>query len=628
MCGLAGVVSPGRAATSLSACLERMCGALGHRGPDGMGTYVADGVALGHTRLAIIDLSESGRQPMTNEDGSLYLVVNGEIYNYVDLRADLQARGHAFKSHSDSEVILHLYEEYGEDCVQQLEGMFALALWDAPRRRLLLARDRFGIKPLYVAQQGEALYFASELVAIRRGGSVAAEIDPQAVYAYMALSYVPAPLSAFRGVQKLLPAERAVWANGQLRRQIYWSPRPVHGPSRRADAVEALAQRLEASVRAHLVSDVPVAAFLSGGVDSSCIVAMAQRHAKMETLCVSFPDPGVNEAPIARAVASHLGTKHHEVALHLDPVRLLSQAVAFMDEPFADSSALATFAVCRAAREVGKVVLSGDGGDEVFGGYTGRYRVAALQATFPRPGALASVLRRVPPWRSGRRSALPTMLALASLTDVERFVAERQISTARERSALFGTAQQGEAEQRLREIPSLAIRHAAEWHPVHRALWVDIATSLPDDMLTKVDRMSMAHGLEVRVPLLDHHVVEFALSLPPAWLVSALPVEGKRLLRQVAAPLLPPRILDRPKRGFVVPLNRWLESRFLALLDECCLAPGAAVTTWMDGRGVSALRHSPVGETPRQELYALLVLELWLRRLRDGAGDGRCLPIS
>jgi len=226
-----------------------------------MGTYVADGVALGHTRLAIIDLSESGRQPMTNEDGSLYLVVNGEIYNYVDLRADLQARGHAFKSHSDSEVILHLYEEYGEDCVQQLEGMFALALWDAPRRRLLLARDRFGIKPLYVAQEGEALYFASELVAIRRGGSAAAEIDPQAIYAYMALSYVPAPFSVFRGVQKLLPAERAVWANGQLRRQIYWRPRPVHVPPRRADAVEALAQRLEELALELLAAVVLIAIF-------------------------------------------------------------------------------------------------------------------------------------------------------------------------------------------------------------------------------------------------------------------------------------------------------------------------------------------------------------------------------
>jgi asparagine synthase (glutamine-hydrolysing) len=617
MCGIAGIVSPGRPATSLTASVERMCAALRHRGPDGTGTYVADGVALGQTRLAIIDLSERGRQPMTNEDGSLHLVVNGEIYNYADLRADLHARGHSFKSHSDSEVVLHLYEEDGDECVQRLEGMFALALWDAPRRRLLLARDRFGIKPLCVAEQGEALYFASDLVALRRGGGAASDIDTQAAYAYMALSYVPAPLSIFRGVQKLLPAERAVWANGQLRRQIYWRPRPVRVPARRADAADALAQRLLASVRAHLVSDVPVAAFLSGGVDSSTVVALAQRHAKLETLCVSFPDPGLDEAPIARAVASHLGTKHHEVTLALDPVPLLSQAVAFMDEPFADSSALPTFAVCRAAREVAKVVLSGDGGDEVFGGYTGRYRVAALQATLPWPGRLARALRRVPPWRSGRRGALPTMLELASLTDAERFVAERQISTARARSALFGTAQQGEAEERLREIPSLAIRHAADWHPVHRALWVDIATSLPDDMLTKVDRMSMAHGLEVRVPFLNHHVVEFALALPPAWLVSALPVEGKRLLRRVAAPLLPPRILDRPKQGFVVPLNRWIQSHFRSLLDGYCLAPDAAVATWMDRRAVSALLRSPLGETPRQELYALLVLELWLRRLRE-----------
>src|SRR5437899_7786667 len=318
MCGIAGIVSPGRPPASLTAAVEHMCAALHHRGPDGTGTYVADGIALGHTRLAIIDLSERGHQPMTNEDGSLHLVVNGEIYNYVGLRADLQARGHAFKSHSDAEVVLHLYEEHGEDCVQRLEGMFALALWDAPRRRLLLARDRFGIKPLYVAQQGEALYFASELAAIRHGGNVAADIDPQAVYAYMALSYVPAPFSIFRGVQKLLPAERAVWANGQLRRQIYWSPRPVPVPSRRADAADALRERLEASVRAHLVSDVPVAAFLSGGVDSSTVVALAQRHATMETLCVSLPDPGRDEAPIARPVASHPGAKHHDVQLAPD----------------------------------------------------------------------------------------------------------------------------------------------------------------------------------------------------------------------------------------------------------------------------------------------------------------------
>jgi len=355
-------------------------------------------------------------------------------------------------------------------------------------------------------------------------------------------------------------------------------------------------------------------------VDSSTVVAMAQRHAKMETFCVAFPDSGLDEAPIARSVASHLGTKHHEVMLHLDPVALLSQAVAFMDEPFADSSALPTFAVCRAAREVAKVVLSGDGGDEVFGGYTGRYRVAALQATLPGPGRVAGVLRRIPPWRSGRRNALPTMLELASLPDVERFVAERQITTAQDRAALFGTSHHAEAEPGLREIPVRALGQARDWHPVHRALWTDIATSLPDDMLTKVDRMSMAHGLEVRVPLLDHHLVEFALSVPPAWLVSPWPVEGKRLLRDVAGPLLPPGILNRPKQGFCVPLNDWLGHHFFPIFDALCLAPEARLADFVDRRALNLQRHRPLGSAPREDLYALLVLELWLRRLQDAAG--------
>ena len=617
MCGIAGILAPGRPAATLAAQVARMRMAMQHRGPDGMGSFIADGIALGHARLAIIDLRETGQQPMANEDGSLHLVVNGEIYNYRQLRSDLQARGHRFRSHSDSEVVLHLYEEYGDDCLHHLKGMFALALWDAPRHRLLLARDRFGIKPLYLAQQGEAVYFASELTALIRSGEIQVELDRHALYSYMAFSYVPAPLSILKGIQKLLPAERVVWEDGKLVREIYWTPQHTKVPDRRAEATEALAQRLDASAQAHLVADVPVAAFLSGGVDSSTVVAMTQRHAKIQTFCVSFPDSGVDEAPIARAVAAHLGTQHHEVTLHLDPMDLLSKAVAYMDEPFADSSALPTFAVCQAARQVAKVVLSGDGGDEVFGGYTGRYRVAALQAVLPWPRLWVRGLRCLPPWRSGRRSSLPEMLDLASQPDAERYVAERQITSAADRASLFGHDSVAGYEVGLRDVPAAAIRHAAEWHPVHRALWMDLATSLSDDMLTKVDRMSMAHGLEVRVPFLDHHLVEFALSLPPSWLVSPWPVEGKRLLRQVAAPMLPPGILNRPKQGFVVPLNRWLERYFFAVFDACCLAPSAELAQWMDPRAIHALRHSSLGEKPRQELYAFLVLELWLRRARD-----------
>lgn len=621
MCGIAGIVSPGRLSASLSGEITRMTLAMPHRGPDGMGSFVADGVALGHTRLAIIDLKETGRQPMTNESKTLHMVVNGEIYNYRQLRTELQARGHTFRSTCDSEVILHLYEEYGEECLTRLDGMFALALWDAPSRRLLLARDRFGIKPLYVAQRGDSIYFASELTALIRSGAFPVDPDPEALYAYMALSYVPAPLSIVRGVEKLLPAELAVWTDGQVSRRTYWAPQRILVPRKRAEAVAALESLLDASVQAHLVADVPVAAFLSGGVDSSTVVALAQRRHKMQTFCVSFADSGMDEAPIARQVAEYLGTQHHEVTLRPDPEELLFQAVAHMDEPFADSSALPTFALCQAARQAAKVVLSGDGGDEVFGGYTGRYRVAALQAALPYPGRLGGWIRHLPPWRSGRRRSLPDMLALAGLPDAERFVVERQITSAPARAGLFGKRRAAEGEPRLRAIPETAIRQSRRWHPVHRALWMDLTTALADDMLTKVDRMSMAHGLEVRVPLLDHRVVEFALSLPPSWLVSPWPMEGKRLLRSVAAPLLPPDILQRPKQGFVVPLNRWLKERFLTLFDEQCLGPESALGNWMDRRSIAAMRSSPVAEQPREDLYALLVLQLWLGRAKSLSGS-------
>ncbi|WP_447972469.1 asparagine synthase (glutamine-hydrolyzing) [Nitrospira sp. Kam-Ns4a] len=617
MCGIAGIVAPGKPAALLEDQVRRMALALRHRGPDGQGVVALDGVALAHTRLAIIDLRETGRQPMVNEDGSLHLVVNGEIYNYRELRANLQQRGHGFRSASDSEVILHLYEDYGDDCLSSLDGMFAFALWDASRRRLLLARDRFGIKPLYVVETDGGLAFASELIALVRGGMVGAEIDPQALYEYMALSYVPAPRTILKGARKLLPAERLVWHGGQSERRIYWIPKRTAWRGSRQEAREALAGLLDSAVRSHLVADVPVAAFLSGGVDSSTVTAFAQRHGKLDTFCVSFPDTGLDEAPIARRVADHLGTRYHEVTLRPDPSDLFAQALASMDEPLADASALPTFALCQAARPMAKVVLSGDGGDEVFGGYTGRYRVAALQAALPGAGGLARWLRRMPPWRAGRRRALPDMLELAALPDAERFVREREITSAEDRLALFGPERASGGEPALRLLPGPALQVTDGWHPVHRALWLDLATPLADDMLTKVDRMSMAHGLEVRVPFLDHRLVEFALSLRPEWLVSPWPVEGKRLLREVVRPRLPPGVLDRPKQGFSPPLDRWFRDGLLARFDAECLGPGSHVTRWMDAQAIVALRRRAPSAEPRYDLYALLVLEGWLRRMNS-----------
>lgn len=614
MCGIAGILSLGKNTENLQERVLRMRSFLSHRGPDDVGIYSDGGIALAHARLSIIDLA-GGQQPLHNEDKTIYLVANGEIYNYKLLRKKLLSQGHKLLTQSDCEVIVHLYEDEGESCVRHLKGMFAFALWDARQRKLLLVRDRFGIKPLYAATLENHFCFASELTSIVQSGLIKKEVDPQALYAYLTFSYVPGPKSILKNIHKVQPAERLIIQNNSIKKDIYWQPREVYVPRKKSEAIAELASLLEKSVCSHLVSDVPVAAFLSGGVDSSGIVAMAKRHTDIETFCVSFTDSEIDESHIARQVANHLKTRHHEVSIKVDPAKLLTEAVNYMDEPFADSSALPTFAVCQAARNIAKVVLSGDGGDEVFGGYTGRYRVAALKAVFPMPEILASGLRQLPPWRSGRRRSSPEMLDLAALAEEDRYVLERQITVASDRADLFGQSHTDAYERELRDIAARPHANFNFKHPVHRALWMDLMTSLPDDMLTKVDRMSMAHGLEVRVPFLDHRLVEFSLSLPPNWLVSPLPVEGKRILREVVNPLLPNGILNRPKRGFVVPLNNWIEEHFFHIFDDVCLSTNSFLTGLLDHRAILNLREKPLKEKPRHDLYALLVLELWLRRI-------------
>jgi asparagine synthase (glutamine-hydrolysing) len=614
MCGIAGIVSTEHSAKELERNVICMRDSLGHRGPDDVGLYSNDGIALAHTRLSIIDLA-GGQQPLANEDATIHSIVNGEIYNYKNLREILLSRGHRLQTKSDSEVIIHLYEDEGEKCLEYLDGMFAFALWDERQRKLLLARDRFGMKPLYFATVKNTVCFASELTALIRARLFKAEVDPFALYSYLTLSYVPGPWSIFKGIQKVQPAERIIVSNGSVERKTYWTPQEVTVPRKRLMAVEALSEQLQESVCTHLVADVPVAAFLSGGVDSSSVVAMAQRHTRMETLCVSLPQTEIDEAPIARRVANHLGTNHHEVNITTDPATLLYEAVEYLDEPFADSSALPTFAVCRAARNIAKVVLSGDGGDEVFGGYTGRYRISALKATIPLPGMLARGLRKLPPWRTGRRRSLPEMLELATLPDEELYIVERQITSAADRAKLFGAKKAFEYELALSEFARKLVAKFVHKHPVHRTMWMDITSSLPDDMLTKVDRMSMAHGLEVRVPLLDHRLVEFALSLPPSWLVSPWPVEGKRILRQMVAPFLGESFIKRPKQGFSVPLNSWLSRYFLKIFDDICLSSEAYISDFIDRKTTIELRQRPLDDQPRKDLYALLILELWFRKI-------------
>ena len=614
MCGIVGILAPRMTEADLTELLVKMRQKVAHRGPDNNGMFVTDGVALGHTRLSIIDLKE-GQQPVYNENGTIQLVINGEIYNYKALRQMLRSQGHKLRTESDSEVLVHLYEEKGKDCLNYIDGMFAFALWDSNLNTLMLARDRFGIKPLYFAITKDGLFFASELTAIAHSGLIQKQIDPQAVYAYLAFSYIPTPISIFKTVKKVQPSERILFHGGKIEKDIYWRPKAGNPPRNRSEAVKELDWRLENSVRAHMAADVPVAAFLSGGVDSSTVVAMAQRNGNVETFCVSFPGTDFDEGPIARRVSRHLNTYHHQVDISVEPKQLIQDAIGFMDEPFADSSALPTFAVCRAARNIAKVMLSGDGGDEVFGGYTGRYRIAALKGAFPCPYILSRLLRQIPPWRNGKRSSMPQMLALAALPENEHYVVDRQITTPEQRALLFGEKAFSLSEPMLRNFSEQALLGVDFRHGVHRALWQDIRTSLADDMLTKVDRMSMAHGLEVRVPLLDHRLVEFALSLPPRWLVSTLPVEGKRLLREVAGPLLPPGVLDRPKQGFVVPLNNWLREVLLDLFDELCLKANSHLVDWMDRQAIFKLRRGVIADQPRYDLYALLIFEMWLRRL-------------
>ncbi len=611
MCGIAGIVGK-HDESVLRQRITRMNNAMRHRGPDGEGCFAQDGVGLGHVRLSIIDLSDAGKQPMSNEDASLWISVNGEIYNFQELRSDLKKRGHTFRSGSDSEVIVHLYEEYGEAFPQYLDGMFAIALWDSKAKKLMLVRDRFGMKPLYYTHQKDSFVFASELTALMASGLAEETYDDLAIYGYMALGYTPAPKSIYKHVMKVMPAECVVFDGKSIRNWRYWYPERVDVPHRYGDAVEALQGLVEESVSKHLVSDVPIASFLSGGVDSSLISALAIQHQPLNTVCAAFPGSDVDESSVALDVAKHIGSHHHTIALNMEHKSLYKQATTFLDEPFADSSAMPTYAVCEAGRKIAKVMLSGDGGDEVFAGYTGRYRVAALKSSVPKPAWIASMLRQLQPWRSGQRRSLPEMLDMASLDEAERYICERQITTAEQRLSLFGKQQFEQGEAWLQEIAKHALRLCQFTHPVHRALWMDLSTSLSDDMLTKVDRMSMAHGLEVRIPLLDHHLVAFALSLPSKWLVSARAIEGKRILRDVTAPLLPDGILQRPKQGFVVPLNHWLEKGLKDVWKEVDISLFEHV---MHSEALAETWHKP-SQYPRQDIYAMLTLGHWMQQHR------------
>src|SRR5262245_26834301 len=604
MCGICGTASTGRAIDPDR--LAAMSATLAHRGPDSDGMFVDGNVGLAARRLSIIDL-ETGDQPIANEDGSVVVVQNGEIYNYAELTHELVRAGHRFRTHGDTEVLVHAYEEWGTAFAERLRGMFAVAIWDAGERRLVLARDRFGIKPLYYRVEGDALEFASELRALPRG-----EIDLDALEGFLAFNCVPAPFSIFRDTRKLPPGHFLTW-NGTVEVQRFARPAPsleTRGEDE-AELIEELRARLRDSVRAHLVSDVPVGVLMSGGVDSCTLAALAAEETSepLRTFSIGFEEASFNELDDARLVAERYGTIHRELVLRPDAALLLPELAAAFDEPFADSSALPTYLVSRLAAEEVKVALSGEGGDELFGGYH-TYAASLLAERFAGAAALARPLvERLP--ASTRKASLDyrakRFVRAAPLPPLERHHGWKEILSADVRTELTGRRSEFDPVDLLRA--RFAETEGAEL--LARLQDVDVGTYLIDDLLVKTDRASMAHSLEARVPFLDTVVSNFAFALPTRHRVRGL--SKKRLLRKAADPLLPSRIVNGRKRGFSIPAAAWLKGELEPFARETLAPDVLRRQGFFQPEPVRRLLDDHVAgrEDLSRQLWGLLAFTLW-----------------
>ena len=594
MCGIAGRVSL-RPRVDREA-LRRAAALLRHRGPDGAGEYVGRGVGFAHTRLAIVDLA-GGAQPMLGEDGQTVVLFNGEIYNHADLRKQLGS--HSFTTHSDTEAIVHGFEEWDLGIAARLRGMFAIAIWDARNERLVLIRDRVGIKPIYYAElRGGDLVFASDVRALLAWPDVPRDVDEAAVSQYLALRYVPAPATTLRAVRKLPPGSILTWQRGQYRIEPFWDL-PLAAPTARISEREALAEldaRIDESVDLRLMADVPLGVFLSGGIDSSVVTAAMARQAggRVKSFAVGWRG-GDSELPAAALAAQAIGTDHHEVTLDSDEVmNELPAIIRRLDEPVADSAAVPLYFLSRAAREHVTVVLSGEGGDEAFAGYITyprnllAERVHRTLAHLHLDGAVAAMVPHV------RHARLARALRMAALPLPERYIGVTRALDSHREHAVHALAPLW---ARTASLPVL-----------RRMLYVDTKVWLPDDLLVKADKMTMAHSLELRVPLLDHKLLEWAWRLPDRFL------DGKRLLRRIAARSLPPSLLFRKKRGFVNPVTDWLRGPLRGFAHEVCTSSRAMCPL---GRA-ETLRlldaHRAVGAFGG-EVWALVVLELWRREV-------------
>jgi asparagine synthase (glutamine-hydrolysing) len=625
MCGIAGRFNYDPLRPVDRDVLEAMTDVVSHRGPDAAGYHVAPGIGLGHRRLSIIDLS-TGDQPLANEDGSVWTVFNGEIYNFADVRRELMAHGHQFRTGSDTEVIVHGYEQWGARCVEKFRGMFAFAVWDARARRLMLARDRVGVKPLYYAElPGKGIVFGSELKSLLEDPEVPREWRPDAIDAYLTLLYIPAPATIYRGIHKLEPGHVLLAERGALHVSRYWDLEFTGdgNAAREADYLEELDGLLRESVALRQIADVPLGAFLSGGIDSSAVAAYMVETSPQApvTISVGFDHAAYDELAHARRVAEHLGCDFHPRTVTPDIVTLLPKLAWHFDGPFADSSAVPTYYVSKAARELVTVALSGDGGDELWAGYT-RHRVERFEqsarAALGPAAAVAGLLGRALPLSvKGARSL--------------RHLAENpaQAYAIKHAYGMF----EPDAKTRL-YAPDFAasVRHAdpfamfrdayarcASSDPLDRGLYVDVHTYMVDDILTKVDRMSMAVSLEAREPLLDHRLLEFAARVPTS--LKLKDGRGKYLLRKALQRKVPPEILERGKHGFEAPIGEWLRGP-LAPMADALLSDGRLRDRGVLNDGeVSRLwtEHRDGRADHRHRLWQLMMLELWFRQFIDRA---------
>jgi asparagine synthase (glutamine-hydrolysing) len=625
MCGIAGKVDFGGPVDA--ALLRRMCAVMEHRGPDSRGVFVENGVGLGTQRLSIIDVA-GGDQPIFNEDRSVAVVLNGEIYNFEQLRGQLTRRGHRFSSHADTEVLVHLYEDYGETMVKHLRGMFAFAIWDARRRQLFCARDRVGKKPLFWARQGNRVWFASEIRALLEDAELDRSIDHAALTAYLTLLYVPHPLSIFTAIRKLPPACTLTVTEDSERIDRYWSL--DYSQKLTAIPVDELEERLWAEIkeatRIRLMSEVPLGAFLSGGIDSSAVVAaMAEQMSEpVKTFSIGFADSAYDELPYARLVARHFSTDHHEFLVEPHAVEIMPKLARHYGEPFADSSAIPTFYLAELTSSHVTVALNGDGGDESFAGYS-RYLDADAA---PYLNWLPHSLRRAMPsvarvlgngrHPSSTRTKLDRLARILAMSPAERYANAVSAFDAVRRGRLLAPEFAASAGllKPERFLTDSWTRSKAD-NRVDRMLATDVETYLPGDLLVKMDIATMAYSVEARSPFLDHQLMEFAASLPPEYKLDG--ISGKHLLKKTLHRVLPETILGRPKRGFAVPLARWFREELRDLPADILLDPRALGRGYFRRSEIEdlILEHRRKTADHSQRLWALLQLEMWHREVLE-----------